>query len=515
MVKVLIVDDEYFIRYGLEHMVDWEEYGIEICGSVSNGLEALEVIDDKEPEIVITDIRMPEMDGIGLLEAIRESHRNIKVIVISGYNDFGYVKQALKYGVENYILKPIDEDELSETILATLDSIEKEEEANLQLKERRNYIIDNVFNRLMSNSIAIKEFEERLEFFGRTLSASHYFVTLIQIIESEDHDMVMLKKQALASVKEQYDDVEVHIFFDLDGSIVLLFALEAKHLQAKLEKDLSKVIHELNETLDADVFITCGQGVGTLEEVHTSYTQAKKLQEYIYIYSVNTKVSHSRIASVKESTGALVAQDVDQLTEAILTGNRHEVESFFMDLKAAVNRLSGVELNHVRSFMIELIAELIHITKEKELWNEKEGINPEKLYEKLFGESDLMSTIQWLRKRALRIVEVMISKNSQPLSLQQKVLQHIEDNYDKELSLKILASEFYVNTSYLGQQIKKETGKLFSAYLNELRIEKAKELLESTNMKASHVAKKVGYSDANYFYKVFKKYAGVYPSEYN
>lgn len=515
MYKLLLADDEYFIRYGLEHTIKWEEYGIEICGSVINGLEALEVFRQEQPDIVITDVKMPEMNGLELIKAIRESGHDTKVIVISGYNDFDYVKETLVYGVENYILKPIDEDELSETVLNTLDKIEKEKDQVHEQRASNNYIVENVFNRLITNSIAVKEVEERFDFFDIDMKATGYAVCVINFIEEEQKPGQVDKEKLMVCMQDELKSYKKHIFYDLSGSLVIVLCFGDEGDYARLVGDrATKDIISMFNDMDTDVFVTIGNEVKEMGLIHRSYHSAVFLQEYIYIYSKNTMISYDKINKVKKKLNNIFDTDIEGFRAHLKAGNRYEVERYFFDVKQKALLSEGSTINYIRSYLIELVAVLINVIKDKQLWSDREVIYPDKLYEKLFGEGDLRSTIAWLRDISLKIVDSIVADSTKPASLQEEVIAYINGNYSKDISLKVIASEFYVNPSYLGQTFKKETGKLFSTYLNELRIEKAKELMANTKMKASHIATEVGYRDANYFYKVFKKYTGVYPSEY-
>lgn len=514
MYKVLIADDEYFIRYGLEQIIKWEEYGIEICGSVSNGLEALEVIIKEKPDLIITDVKMPEMNGLELLSEIKKRDIQTKVIVISGYNDFDYVKETLVYGVENYILKPIDEDELSETILNAIAKIETEKNQKPSKLKHQNYIIENVFNRLVTNSIAIREVEERMEIFDIQLESDTYVVALLKIVGGTNEQTAKDQRALISKLEAHIQGYRHHAFLDLSGNIVLLFCLDFDQPYSNIEDLINRIIDMMTREEQVNVFATIGSQEDGIGDIHHSYSKAVDLLEYMYIYDQNTKISYNKVSKLKKKLDDFFDMNIDQFKANLNAGNRFEVELFFAELMQNAMSSKGSSLNYIRSFLIELVAVLINIIKEKALWKDKEVIYPEKLYEKLFGETDLKTSVQWLKNIAIKITELIQEENNKPATMYDQVLDYIHENYNKDISLKVIAGEFYVNSSYLGQMFKKEAGQLFSTYLNEYRIEKAKILLKTTKMKASHIAKEVGYSDANYFYKVFKKYTGVYPSEY-
>ena len=174
MYRVIIADDEPVIRRGLRETIEWDALGLEIAGEAADGTEALELIREIRPEILITDIRMPEMDGIQLIREVRELEMNVKITILSGYSDYDYLKAAIRLGVDNYLLKPIDNDELIANLRNTVSEIEKEAAASLQIRQGTNLLRSNTLRRLVAGYISQEELREKAEFLHIPLDAAHY-----------------------------------------------------------------------------------------------------------------------------------------------------------------------------------------------------------------------------------------------------------------------------------------------------------------------------------------------------
>ena len=194
MYRLLIVDDEPMIVEGLKAYILTADYPFSAVDTASNGREALEQMEKQPPDMLITDIRMPQLDGIGLLSAVREREWGTKVIVLSGYNDFEYVRSMAVLGIENYLLKPVNEEELYATVSATLKKLDNEQA--LQMKEQLNadLIRENIINRWLYGSIGENELIERAEFLDFTLEAASYQPCIIRLLgTNEDKDPALLR----------------------------------------------------------------------------------------------------------------------------------------------------------------------------------------------------------------------------------------------------------------------------------------------------------------------------------
>jgi two-component system, response regulator YesN len=516
--KVLIADDEYYIRDGLEHMIEWEEYGLEVVGSVENGVQALDVVKDKGPHIIVTDVKMPNMNGIELIKKIRQEYEHIKIIIISGYDDFEYVKESLLYGVENYILKPINEEELSNTLLNTVSKIEKEQDIPFKFTDRTNFIKENIFCRIVTNIISHEEMREKMDFLNINLTSDSYVVGMIKIITNQEANFLNInntRKKLVRFLEDRLNkQMKSYVFRDLSGHVVILFCKSKDNPYSEVENSISKLLYPIKQKFKINIFVTMGSEQVEIAQAHKSYAHAQDLQKYIYIYPANTILSYPKVIYSLQKLSAGYQLKSDDLKEFILKEDKMGIENFFSKFKKQISISEIIMIDYVRDFIIELAAVLIGVAKEKEIWKETNAMNFKNIYNKLFNHDKFEDTINWLKDIACDVVDRISEKNNQFKPLIEEIVEYVNKHYTCNISLKTIAVKFYLNPSYLGQKFKNKTGRLFSDYLRNLRMEEAKKILTVRGMKASEVALKVGYNDPNYFYKVFKKYTGVYPAEY-
>ncbi len=278
MYRVLIVDDEAIIRKGLRSTIEWDGLGLELCGEAHNGQEALAVIQATRPNILITDIRMPGMDGITLIQTIRERGIPIKIIILSGYSDYAFLKDAIRLGVDGYLLKPIDIDELISNIKDLVNTIENEMLRSSQLKQGIELLRSNTLNRLVANAIGLREFEEKASFLEIALEGK-YHLCVVCASESEEETPAGYSEQTVQSVLQiaiqTVAGLTGIVFLDLYGRVVLLLDHDNKDdLLTAAAQALSAIIREARE--QCGIYLACGSGlpVASIEEIWKSYVHA-------------------------------------------------------------------------------------------------------------------------------------------------------------------------------------------------------------------------------------------------
>lgn len=357
MYKLMFVDDEKLILDGLKYILDWNSMDIEIVHEAKNGKDALEKFKEDPVDIVITDINMPIMSGLTLINEIKKINKDVSFIVLSGYDEFSYAQQAITLGVENYILKPIDDMELEETIKKI---------CKKKLESEKNNNLEEQLNKLLSNETSTNDKYEKLSF------------------------------------EEEIDRLHKLI----------------------IEKDRLKIIEYLETLFDK-------------KELSTKNIFDLSVKIFLLI----DKISYE----------------------------------FKIDKNVGED---------------SLISNII----------------------KLFNEKSRENIKYFIILEVDNLLKVMNSNTEKFSPVIQQIVRKVKEYYYEELSLKVLANDFNINSSYLGQLFTKEVGMSFSDYLNKEKNSKAKELILNTNMKINDIAKQVGYADTSYFYRKFKKYYGVSPA---
>ncbi|MRN56265.1 response regulator transcription factor [Paenibacillus monticola] len=502
MYKIFIVDDEPFIIEGLYDILDWPSLGLEIVGHAENGRQALDLLASTPVDVLITDISMPIMNGLTLISEARKLHEELKVIILSGFNEFDYLKEGMKLGIENYLLKPINIEELESTLRNTvekLDSVRSEEQYSafdVQILK------DNTLYRWLTGQIAAAEFAERAELIGLMLNGPYIVVAVLRV-EGDPTESFEWIRQRLR------DEHEITLFRDVDREIVMISSLqnwaEGKREFVTLLEQLSRELAESNR------FVQIGIGsVSQLpEEASLSYSEAKRALEYYMIhpdrqiieyqsFEADGGMGHEYPIQWEEYAKLILARDQEALTDRI----RNDFEQ--------MQKVEGVQPEDLQNAALELVVrfkmELEHIkyTDESDIF--KRGLTRVRSSAKI---ADLVESIQNVAKET---VGSLLQDIKNPVVNQ--VLGFIHSQYANELSLKTLGVQYHIHPVYLGQLFHKETGDSFAEYINKYRIEKAKEQLKNTNLKVHEIARNVGYWETGYFYKQFRKYVGISPTDY-
>lgn len=523
MYRILIVDDEQLIREGLRKIIDWDEHGLEIVGEASNGMEALEAFNVLKPDILLTDIKMPLFDGLKLIKSVREVSSRTKIIIISGFNDFQYVKEALKYGVENYIIKPISKEELSSTLVSAVEKIQSETYESIKSREKEYVFRDSILYRLVTNRIGKRELEKKSDLLGMDRKDSFFSVAIIKALKPEGNstDIAIndssLFGSAMVNILSETicKEVNCNIFIDLNGDAVAIFHSDTKSgVVEGIDVLLKKCINNINYYLRSDVFVAVGNVQEGIENVHISYKTAADLLHYFVVFPHN-HILNSEKSELENKKSHESIIDHDHLKDMILTDRSDEISNYFNMLSENLSKSTSLSMKYINTFTVELLTCLINTVKDA--FMDTDGILQK--YEEIF--SDLLKQkmpedlVASAKNVALELADTIRQNRENPQSLIDQIIEYVNNNYfDQDLSLKTLSNRFDFAAGYLGQLLKKKTGELFSDYVNGVRVEHAKALLLNTDMKASEIAEKVGYSTSNYFYRIFKKITGAYPSEY-
>ncbi|WP_139992677.1 response regulator transcription factor [Paenibacillus paridis] len=502
MYRVFVVDDEPFIIEGLYDIIDWSAFGLEIVGSAENGQDALEALMGSAADILLTDISMPIMNGLTLIGEARKFRPDLKVIILSGYNDFDYIKSGLKLGVENYLLKPINIDELQETLANTIDKLNTTRPDRLFSDYDIRILRDNILYRWLTGRIAPNELLERTDMLDIQLDAP-YLVTAVLRTESQ------FEPSYEAAQRLAMQDSSMLPFVDIDGDLVIVFLLEDR-AEGKI-KAMSQLENMQKRLAPSPMRISLGSVQEMGEGAPLSYSHAKKAQEYFLLLDEPVILDYDLLSEKNsiENTAAepldwpaysklIKAKELDQLQEMI----NAEFERY--------QSLEGVTPAYIQSMAIELM-----IRFKMELKEIKQADQPE-LYKAGFVQIMQAETIEGLaavvKEAAALTVDSLMRDVKSPII--QLLLNYVHENYAQALSLKSLSQQYNIHPVYLGHLFQKETGETFTEYINKYRIGKAKEMLKETQLKVQEIALKVGYWETGYFYKQFKKYVGISPTDY-
>ncbi|MCO0598626.1 response regulator transcription factor [Peribacillus sp. FSL K6-1552] len=492
MYNVFLVDDEPFIIEGMRALVPWEDYGLKVVGEASNGSEAIKKLETCHVDILLTDIMMPIMDGLELISTLKERHPNTKYIVLSGYEEFEYVKKGMKLGIENYLLKPVNEQELISTLENSIEKLEK----STNNEEAYTILRDNTIWRCLNQDIDAKEWRERVELYSLEFDGQNLAVVLMQISDGEHENSSFFRKR----VEELFQSVCI---INPDGELILLVSFNC-------EDGLKKKLDELNMLFAGYVsgkyHINVGSFVCSTSELYKSYQRAKELSSYRLVLKESGLITDELTKQYTQASLS-TSNELDDLKRYIVGS---EQEKAFLWIKGAFDEINKstkkVAPTIIRGFAIEIVTS---IQKDVSSHANDQTVGIVKRILEAYSIGILVDILIDFIEGIFRTLE---QKSEHRSPIIQSVVQYIQEHFYEELSLKTLSYKFHINSIYLGQLFQKETGLVFSEYINHLRLEKAKQLLRGTHLKAGIIGKQVGYSDSAYFYKQFKKAVGITPS---
>lgn len=522
MHKVFIVDDEPFILEGLASLVDWEDYGLVLSGRASDGLEAFEILRHAEVDILITDIMMRDMNGLELIERLKPLYPRMKFIVLSGYNEFDYVKQGMQLGIENYLLKPVNIQELTETIERTVRTIEQADQQQVWQADQLDILRDNIMNRWAAGKIAPAELKGRLELLDIPFHFPFYAAASVKPTaegETEERPGRYTEQQLVDRVyrlcrqREKMNSRFV-CFTDNEGDIVLLFAgnnHDAVRTAALAE--LTAIRNEVRSGLGLRLLMTFGSLESGFTGVPESCRHAKRLQEYFLTMPEEQVIVYDEISNLSADSGESPV-DLMEYEQLLLGRNKAAVREYIEKLFAGLQESHPCDPAIIHNYAIELIMCTKQIIKEHKLSPEVAESGYKQLFTTLFKAQTLGQLVTHVLFIAEAAIDYLSVQDDDFSPVVKQVLYYIRTRYAEQLSLKTLSQSLRIHPFYLGQLFQKETGVNFTDYLSTHRIRTAQQLLRTTSLKTSDISRSVGYLEPGYFYRQFRKYTGVSPTEY-
>ncbi len=504
--RILIADDEDIVREGLKHVIDWNRLGFFLCAEAADGDEALEKIRLCQPHVVLLDVRMPSMDGTRVISEARKQGYAGEFIFLSGYSDFSYAQTALQYGASFYLTKPINEEELEKAVLSVrekiLQSLEKEKSFSHFVEKARLAILRDL---LLGNPVA-----ESVDFMQLGLSACVYQVVLYC---SYTPFFAPYRFGDLLRIANRN-----HLAFEqlsLDTQDVIL--LKGSYALDKFQSCLS---HYKNGTqkgspLDS-VFITYGRPVFSLQDIPLSLQDCRQLMERRFYCAPNQHVLSYETLPAGPSSHFLADSQSSAyysrlLIDAIQTKKRSLLSATLHNLEKSLQQ-TDADAETVKHFLIDIFLQVKqavtnrypHLSIPFDPNASVIGLLEKKNY--------LYEIIRYFKDQTDMILRA-VGQTTNDLVFGD-IVDYIDHNYASNLKLDDLATLFGYNTSYLGKLFTKKMGKNFNAYLDEVRIQNAAQLLRSSDLKIYEIALRTGYSNVNYFYQKFHHLMGVSPSAY-
>ena len=541
MLKIFLAEDEVVVRETIKRMIPWEELGFELVGEAADGEMALPLLIRQQPDLLITDIKMPFMDGLTLARLAKKEIPGLKVVILSGYDDFNYAKQAIGIGVEDYLLKPITKNALIERLSEIRSRYEHEktqkeyyEKFQREMQAYEKNSSRDFFEALVDGSMDMMEVYKRAEKLGLDIVAEAYNVLIFTMNCDED----------FSGQRDEYSSWEAESlellenFFAGHSSAMLFrsnifsYGVLLKGQRETIEENTRACVDEIRKILSRqdgrrEWFLAVGQSVERLSQIQKSYHTASRAFSQRYLYDENIlyydemeTMEHPGGQAETEDNAYLQKVDVNALNPAILqkflsNGLQEETENFVKDYFYAIGQepmeslvFRNYVILNVRFSVISFIKGLGCDT------NEMESADTEEVLAE--SGKNMESAIAYAKKMISQAIEIRDQNSgNKNRSILRTAVDFIDSHYmDEEISLNTVANVANVSSNHFSALFSQNMGQTFIEYLTTLRMNKAKELLRCTGMRSSEIAGEIGYKDAHYFSYLFKKTQGMTPSDY-
>lgn len=528
--RIMLVDDEEEVRKAIIRNMDWEELGFTVVGDAENGEDALEKLEQLEPDVVITDIRMPYMDGLTLTARIREKYPSMKILIFSGYDDFEYAKQAIKLNVAEYILKPVNSEELSVILKRIRVSLDEEIEQRRDIDSLRSSYLGSLpilrelfLNNLVHGTADMETAAQRFDEYGISiLEARKWLAAVIhvgQVEQSETKELSMHQELIPISVRGLVEDCLQtycrHAVFTSPEGITVIAAIDENNTQTGLINLFHDICKESRRVLEIDITIGVGHSCEALQEIGEAYRSAVDALGYRAIVGGGKTIYINDVEPVSRGKLRLDVRDEEELTAAIKFGSAQDIGDMLRKLSACMEDVK-VHARQYQLYMLSIANCLFRLMQQYDL-DMNEMFDSKEQYE------DILAGICRREEFADRIIPVACRMNeamnrerdNTTRRVMDQAKEYVREHYaEPDLSVETLCRHLHMSPAYFSTVFKKETGQSYVNYLTEVRLKKAVELLNETDDKTYMIAQKVGYQEQNYFSYVFKKKYGVSPTKY-
>lgn len=535
MFKVIIVDDEPIIRKGLRSIINWQQYDCEVCGEAEDGLEGYDLIKEHQPDIIFTDIKMQEMDGLTMIREVKEILPGGKIIILSGYRDFEYAREAVQLGAFDFLLKPSRVEDINAVLGRAVRELRRERDAAEEMDKFKVLFEQNIpmlrekmlYDAMHGINVDDDELVTKMDLYHIDI---HRFILVVIENDSEDGKK---DKETTPYNRQLYQlgivNFFIEAFDEYDVMSVSLnlkriaFIVQTKHKDSGYDK-LGDQCARFQESIKNFFGFTISIGVST--EGEDIFQLARKLKECQHALEHKLYIGNNSLISYKDLALSFKYEDYstlenykEVLLDGIKLGNIETVKESLCNIFKYIKAL-GHEINKdIKDFYWNTISSVnnirISVLSRENPDNMEDYGTIDSLYKLINECGNIEDLNDILKDVCMKVAERVNSFNHKSINLKvQTIMDYVDQHYCEPITLNDIGESIYASTYYASRIFKQETGKNFVDYLNEVRIEKAKEFLRDVQYKVYEVADLVGIPDAHYFSKLFRKYVGTTPREF-
>lgn len=527
LLQMMIVEDEAILREGIRRIGDWNSCGIDICGVAANGVEALKLIEKNKPDIILTDVKMPIMDGIELARRVYEQYPSIRLIILSGHEEFQYAKKAIEYRVSRYLLKPAKIEKIIEAVTEVRDELlvekrqhEEHEKIREKLKLSMPVLREHYLNRLIaSDNVDTQSIEDQFDFYGIELD-KEYLIAIVCELDNKTKEDLMQKKIANIRLSEICNEIigmeyKCCIFNDIKDRVIILLnykqGIPAKELVVYLTGKSIRIQMEMLSQCGHTVSVGIGRPTRCICHLTKTYKEATSALEYKFFMGNQSVIYIDDVDERDEGEQPYLDNVEAEVITCVKTGDvegtRKQTEKYF----GLLDSLAVSNSTYIFDEIYVLINNTIRMVRRKD--EEKDFDVPEEL-ELLRKQLRRNEYTTWrelkekvqivLQNTAAKINEDRLCRN---MGIIQKAKNYVIEHYAHDVSLITVAEAVYISPNYLSFLFK-ESGENFKDFVIQVKMKKAEEMLESGNYNLNQIANVIGYKDGRYFSQVYKKYKG-------
>lgn len=523
--KMIIVDDEIGIANSIKNIFDWKEIGVrEVC-VFDSGIEALERIRKGDIDILMTDIRMPELDGLELAEKAIETTPDMKIIMFSGYDDFEYAKAAMRIGVMEYLLKPVTLEEVTDAVKRAADLRRQECIKNKIKTEYENSLdmyIQNTKNMLSAKLIQkntvlkAEELKKYFEIIGIESGYNYGVAICIRIIGQNSNETWNMQEDyallcfAIDNILNEILTGKGHSFHDGFGNTVVIIFGESDIRE--YHQLTEKCISALRDTLGIEIAVGVGDVSDNISSLYMSYSTAIAACRHGYFYKKSGICDIDSLENQYQYPQELENKLLEHITFTKLN-QEESIDSIINKYFEDVVKQADVPVQNLKTIcdnvLMACAKKLRTMNSQKEdtlisEWLEMQG--------NIETADDLRNNLLKHMHKAEEILETWTRDKNKLLVENAK--KYIEEHISEDLSLEVVSKIFFFSSRYFARLFKEYTGKTYSDYVNDTKMEIAKDYLSNTDFSIGEIGRKIGYEDQGHFGRNFKKYTGLKPSEY-
>jgi two-component system response regulator YesN len=531
MLNVLVIEDEEYVRKSIVYKVDWDRIGLRLVKEAENGFQALEIIENEDIDIVITDIKMPGMSGLELIEKIKETHDRIRFVIVSGYSEFEYAKKAMLNHVSDYILKPVKGVHLERTLTKIREEILEEKvdilyRKNIEksIKENSELIKNYYFIKLLLQETETEDTPMYVDKLIKDFEYDWFHVSTLRVIPKllNEKESGTMKRKSVDSIisrmKEIYDGKDIKIYNNLRNSYEWIILNNFDENQYKsLRCKHTQCIECINKEFGVNCIIGMGTKVKGLRSISKSYAHAEYALKEAIILGLNRIIDYQPPEKPAINLSWINVSEDKIINKYLDNGDTSSLKEYIVKVFEDLSKWDQ-KINHHTYFGLALdlfVTIKRYLQRNSSIVFQGNEMEPEFLNE-LTRCCTLEGVIRWC-ENCINWYESLISDNfnNSGKELVASIRKYIVNNYGMEISLNSIAEKYNISPNYLSKLFKIYTNESFKSFLTKIRMEKAIELITNSELKLYNIAEIVGYDDPKYFSKVFKNYFGFSPSQFN